>query len=203
MKPANNYGNATFLRDFDADVAAFIRSQPVLHEAIGLCESYIKHQINSRVRQYLPADAIEISKRNFVKECNLQDCYEERPSHTGEPEYAPINPPCRRYMVCRGEDEVFDCVLEEIRHELHHMNPSFVALFTAESIDEKVVKLLQPLNHSHTIYQVLAHPQEDTLRRLVEYAIQRDGVAHFLATYDGEEIEIPTSGDTCYFYRRD
>jgi hypothetical protein len=203
MKPANNYGNATFLTDFDADVAAFIRSYPVLHEAIGLCESYIKHQINPRARKYLPPDAVEISKRNFVKFARLEDCFEERPSHTGEPEYAPINPPCARYTVCMGEHEVFDRVLEEIREGMHYMTPHFVATYTAEGIDEEIIEVLQPLGHANIIYQMLQHPQEPTLRRLVDEAIQTDGAAHFLASYDGEEIEIPTSGETCYIYRRD
>ena len=108
-------------------------------------------------------------------------------------------------MVCMGEDEVFDRIYEEIREGLHHFNPSFVARFTPEGIDAEVIKLLQPLGHANIIYQVLQQPQEVTLRWLVLEAIQEDGEAHFLATYDGEEIEIPPSidGETCYIYRRD
>tara|TARA_Y100000592_G_scaffold89076_1_gene145797 strand:- start:41710 stop:42333 length:624 start_codon:yes stop_codon:yes gene_type:complete len=207
MKPANNYGNATFLTDEDADVAAFIRSHPVLHEAIALCESYLVQRMNPRKRKYFPADAVEISKRNFVKECNLQDCFEDRKysihPHTGNHriEYVPKQPYGADYVICRGDDDVFAHVMDEIRESLHHFVPSFVANYTA--VDAEVIKLLQPLGHANIIYQMLQHPQEPTLRRLVDDAIQTDGAAHFLATYDGEEIEIPTSGETYYIYRRD
>lgn len=192
-----------YLTPMDADVAAFIRTHPVLHEAIGLCADYMKQQIIPRIGNWWSRDVVEMTQRNFVKECNLQDCFSFRASHTGEPEYAPIDPPAARYLVCRGEDEVFNRVLEEARETLHHFNPSFVALFTAEGIGEEAIKLLQPLNHSRIIYQVLQHPQDYTLRRLVEDAIQTDGAAHFLATYDGLEGAIDcTDGETCYIYRR-
>ena len=191
------------LTPMDADVAAFIRSQPVLHEAIGLCESYIKQQIIPRIDIWWPRDVVEITQTNFVKGCNLQDHFGWR-NHTTEPEYAPINPSAARYLLCRGKDEVFHRVCDEIRETLHHFNPSFVAHFAAEGIDEETIKLLQPLNHSRIIYQVLAPPQEYMFRRLVEDAIETDGAAHFLATYDGLEGAIDcTDGETCYIYRRD
>tara|TARA_A100001391_G_scaffold140988_2_gene98895 strand:- start:14 stop:622 length:609 start_codon:yes stop_codon:yes gene_type:complete len=194
----NNY-----LTPMDADVAAFIRSHPVLHEAIGFCADYMKQQIIPRIGKWWSRDVVEITQTNFVKDCNLQDCFGWR-NHTTEPEYAPINPPAARYFVCRGEHEVFDRVYEEARESLHHFNPSFVANYTAEGIDAEIIKVLQPLHDSRIVYQMLQHPQKYTLRRLVEEAIQTDGAAHFLATYDGEEIEIDcTDGETCYIYRRD
>lgn len=193
-----------YLTPMDADVAAFIRTHPVLHEAIGLCADYVKQQITPRISNGWSRDVLEITQTNFVKECNLQDCFGWRASHASEPEYAPIIPPAARYMVCRGKDEVFDRVYEEARETLYHFNPSFVAQFTAEGIDAEAIKLLQPLNHSRIIYQVLAPPQEYTLRRLVLDAIETDGAAHFLATYDGLEGAIDcTDGETCYIYRRD
>tara|TARA_A100001201_G_scaffold68908_1_gene63715 strand:+ start:5141 stop:5743 length:603 start_codon:yes stop_codon:yes gene_type:complete len=199
----SEYDYDRHLTPMDADVAAFIRTHPVLHEAIGFCADYMKQQIIPRIGNWWSRDVVEISQTNFVKECNLQDCFGWR-NHTTEPEYAPNIPPAARYVVCRGEHEVFDRVLEKIRESMHHMTPSFVASYTAEGIDEEIIKVLQPLYQPNIIYQVLAHPQERTLRDLVEEAIRLDGAAHFLASYDGEEIEIPsTDGETCYIYRRD
>lgn len=199
----SEYDYDRHLTAMDADVAAFIRTHPVLHEAIGLCADYIKQQIIPRIGNWWSDDLIVTTQTNFVKECNLHDCFGWRASHTGEPEYAPIDPPAARYLVCGGEHEVFQRVCDEIRETLHHFKPSFVANHTAEGIDAEVIELLQPLGYPNIIYQMLAPPQEYCFRRLVEDAIETDGAAHFLATYDGEEIEIPTSGDTCYIYRRD
>ena len=36
---------------------------------------------------------------------------------------------------------------------------------------------------------------------MIETAVRVDGIEHFLASYDGEEIEVDSGDNTYYFYR--
>jgi hypothetical protein len=103
------------------------------------------------------------------------------------------------YLVC--SDELADEQAKaEILSTLWAFKPSFLAEMTKldSVVFEKLATLCEDSNTAiQTIIKVTCG-----LDYLVEQAITSDGRGHFLASFDGEEIEYHTkSGKTVYLYR--
>lgn len=102
------------------------------------------------------------------------------------------------YMVLTDE-EADEKVLERVEDTLWAFNPSFLADLTG--LEEVVFKTLGSLYESGN--EAVKAIVENTcgMEALVKDAIHYDGRGHFLASYDGEELECSVEGTDYYIYR--
>ena len=83
-------------------------------------------------------------------------------------------------------DEEADQVAEDyIKDSVWAFNPSFLASHTG--IDEEIFEMLQ--DKCEDSNEVILNSITD-IDGFIDDAIDRDGIAHFLSTYDGEEEEL-------------
>lgn len=90
------------------------------------------------------------------------------------------------WMICTAE-EANDYAKERILESLSYFKPEFLAFHAKPGIMEKHIIALQLLEED--CLEALKHLIDD-MDILVKDALMQDGRAHFIGTYDGQEIEL-------------
>jgi len=97
------------------------------------------------------------------------------------------------YAIGTYED-VKIAAYEYIKNSVWTFNSWFIADHTTADIDTDIIEMIQEKceNGNDAILRLI-----DDLDEFVDDAISADGLGHFMATYDSDEIEI----DNLYLYR--
>ena len=115
---------------------------------------------------------------------NITDGYADYVYDTDEGEYMILD-----------DNEANDIAREDIEESLWAFNPEFIIAYTNLPYDAvEIIRCFQERceNANEAIYALIGNMDE-----FVDDAISADGRAHFLNTYDGEEIEA----DEYFIYR--
>lgn len=91
------------------------------------------------------------------------------------------------YAVGTDEQATAAC-REYIRDSLWAFRPSFISSYTPEGVDEGVIKCLIEKKYEDA-NEAVARLIGDRLGDFIDDAIKSDGRGHFLAGYDGNEID--------------
>lgn len=103
------------------------------------------------------------------------------------------------YLVC-SDEQADENVKGEILSNLWAFKADFLSSVTG--LDSVVFKKLADLSEGSNEAVVALVKSTCGLDHLVEQAIAADGRGHFLASYNGEEVEFKLkSGKTVYIYR--
>jgi hypothetical protein len=95
------------------------------------------------------------------------------------------------------DDEADERCAEYIKETLWAFNANFLAAHLKEGIDQEVVELIQSNGKCESNNSAILSLIDD-LDHLIDDAIKCDGRGHFLAQYDGDEIEL---GNDLFAYR--
>ena len=108
----------------------------------------------------------------------------------------------QEYLVCTYE-EAQEKAEEYILDSLWAFNPSFLAGFSVIKDYQAALEVFKAIqandryeDNNETIKELIKD-----FDNFVESAILADGIGHFLASYDGEEIEHEYDGVTYHIYR--
>jgi hypothetical protein len=114
----------------------------------------------------------------------------------------------RGYVVAKNEDAGLDMAVERVRQDLEEepyiFTKSFLerAIYNEDNFDDSGMTFLEYLNevgadlNNHDDWRSFNIRIEDTRSSAME-AVRIDGIPHFLASYDHEQIDLP-SGAVAY-----
>lgn len=87
-----------------------------------------------------------------------------------------------------NQEEKEKALLEEIQNSVWAFNPTFLEEMTG--FDKRIFEMLTEKCESANDAVLQLIKSTCGLRKFVEKAVECDGAGHFLAYYDGEEIEL-------------
>lgn len=93
----------------------------------------------------------------------------------------------RDYAVGTDEQATAAC-REYIRDSLWAFRPGFIAKYTPDGVDAEVIECLVEKKYEEA-NEAIARLIGDRLGDFIDDAIKSDGRGHFLAGYDGNEID--------------
>lgn len=99
-----------------------------------------------------------------------------------------------------SDDEANMRARREIRDSLWAFLSSFIRSHSSVDIPEKYIEKMQS-EMCEQCNEIIYGLIKDNFDEFVEDAIDADGRGHFIATYDGKEIELKTDDETIYLYR--
>lgn len=96
-----------------------------------------------------------------------------------------------------SDDEADERVREYILESVWAFRPEFLAGHLKDGVDQEVIELIQSNGKCESNNSAILSLIDD-LDHLIDDAIKCDGRGHFLAQYDGDEIEL---GNDLFAYR--
>jgi hypothetical protein len=106
-------------------------------------------------------------------------------------------------LLVLTDEEADRLVIEDVRESLWAFNADFLSAYMPDGIDADQITAIRGdrCEGANEAMLALVNAGPYTVEELAEEAATADGRGHFLASYDGEEIEHEHDGRLWYAYR--